>query len=30
MNNFLKDKIIVPAWDMIKDDSTAKKFYFIP
>ena len=30
MNNFLKDKIIVPAWDMIKDDSNAKKFYFIP
>ncbi|PZM85556.1 hypothetical protein DLH72_02080 [Candidatus Gracilibacteria bacterium] len=30
MNNYLKDKIIIPAWDMIKDDSNAKKFYFIP
>lgn len=30
MNNFLKEKIIIPSWDMIKDDSNAKTFYFIP
>lgn len=30
MNNFLKEKIIIPSWDMIKDDSNAKSFYFIP
>lgn len=30
MNNFLRDKIIIPARVMIKDDSNAKKFYFIP
>lgn len=30
MSNNLRDKILIPAWDMIKDDSNAKKFYFIP
>lgn len=30
MNNFLKEKIIIPSWDMIKDDSNAKNFYIIP
>lgn len=30
MNNFLREKIIIPSWDIIKDDADAKKFYFIP
>lgn len=30
MNNFVKEKIIIPSWDMIKEDSNWKKFYFIP
>lgn len=30
MNNFLKEKIIIPSREMIKDDSNAKKFYVIP
>lgn len=30
MTNFLKEKIIIPTWDIIKEDSNWKKFYFIP
>lgn len=30
MNNFLKENIVMKAWDMIKEDSNIKKFYFIP
>ena len=30
MNSFLKQGIIIPAWDIIKKDSKIKKFYFFP
>lgn len=30
MNNNLKEKVIIPAWEMIKEDSNAKNFYLIP
>lgn len=29
-NNFLKEKIIIPSWETIKNDANAKKFYFLP
>ena len=30
MSNLLKDNIILPAWNIIKNDSKIKKFYIIP
>ncbi len=30
MTNLLKDKIIIPAWELIKDDSKIKKYYILP
>lgn len=30
MNNNLKEKIIIPAWNTIKNDSKVKKYYIIP
>jgi len=30
MPKLLKEKIMIPAWDIIKDDSKIKKFYIIP
>ena len=30
MSNLLKDNIIYPAWNIIKNDSKIKKFYIIP
>ena len=30
MNNELKDRVILPAWKIIKEDIKIKKFYFIP
>jgi hypothetical protein len=29
MSNIIKNEIISPAWEMIKDDSKIKKIYFI-
>ncbi|MDC0506152.1 hypothetical protein OAN96_01005 [Candidatus Gracilibacteria bacterium] len=30
MQNTLKQKIIIPAWEIIQEHSTLKKFYFLP
>jgi ribosomal protein L39E len=30
MGKLLKENIIIPAWDIIKDDTKIKKFYIIP
>ncbi len=30
MGKLLKDKIIIPAWEIIKDDTKIKKFYLFP
>jgi len=30
MSNIIKDKIIIPSWDIIKEDNKIKKFYFFP
>lgn len=30
MTNILKEKIIIPAWEIIKNDSKIKKFYILP
>ena len=30
MTNLLKEKIIAPAWDIIKNDTSIKKFYLLP
>ncbi len=30
MNNIIKDKIIIPSWNIIKEDNKIKRFYFIP
>lgn len=30
MTNFLREKIIIPTWEMVKEDSNWKKFYFLP
>ena len=30
MTNLLKDKIIIPAWELIKEDTKIKKYYIFP
>lgn len=30
MNNILKDKIILPAWNIVKDNTSLKKYYLFP
>lgn len=30
MNNLLKDKIILPGWNIIKDNTSLKKYYLFP
>jgi len=30
MSNTIKDKIIIPSWNIIKEDNKIKKFYFLP
>jgi hypothetical protein len=30
MSNNLKEEILIPAWDIIKNDLKIKRFYFIP
>jgi len=30
MNNLLKDKIILPAWNIVKDNTSLKKYYLFP
>jgi hypothetical protein len=30
MNNIIKDKIILPAWNIIKDNTSLKKYYLFP
>jgi hypothetical protein len=30
MSKLLKEKIMIPAWEIIKDDSKIKTFYIIP
>lgn len=30
MTNLLKEKIILPAWDLISNDTNLKRFYFFP
>jgi hypothetical protein len=29
-NNDFKENIVYPAWEVIKNDSKVKKFYFLP
>ena len=30
MNNVIKDKIIIPAWNIVKDNTSLKKYYLLP
>ncbi len=30
MSNVLKEKVILPSWELIRQDSTIKKFYLFP
>lgn len=30
MNNIIKNKIIIPSWNLIKEDNKIKKFYLLP
>jgi len=30
MAKLLKEKIILPAWELIKEDTKIKKFYILP
>lgn len=30
MNNLLKDKIILPWWNIVKDNTSLKKYYLFP